>query len=516
MHKYEPVIGLEIHVQLKTESKMFCSCDNTGEDRPPNTTVCPVCLGHPGVLPVTNEKAVKWAIMAALALNCEINTKSHFDRKSYFYPDLPKGYQISQYALPFGKEGHVIIPIKNGKRRVRIERVHLEEDTGKLMHEEDGSASYVDYNRAGTPLLEVVTHPDIQTPAGAKDYLQELRLIMRYLGISDADMEKGQLRCDANISLRPNPEYFQDKADQSSIGLDPNKLYPKTEIKNLNSFKAVEHALAYEIKRQSALWDKDQAPTVQSTHGWDEKKGETLLQRTKEEQSDYRYFPEPDIPPIEFKPAFIEKIKSEMVELPYYKRDRFSKLFGLGEYDINILVNDKHLADFFEEVISELRAWLVALEQVEGSEEEIWEKHKKKLVKTVANWVISRLLKLLNEKNISAREATITPENFAELITLVHDRKLNNQTATVVLEKMFTTGKDPSDIIEDEDLGQLSDEKGLEEIIDKVINENDKVAQEYKGGKAPALKFLIGQVMKQANGRVDVQEVTKLLTIKLS
>lgn len=516
MEKYEPVIGLEIHVQLKTESKMFCTCDNTGEVQPPNTTVCPVCLGHPGVLPTTNQKAVEWAVLAALALNCEINTKSHFDRKSYFYPDLPKGYQISQYALPFGKEGHVIIPIKGGKRRVRIERVHLEEDTGKLMHEEDGSASYVDYNRAGTPLLEVVTHPDIQTPAGAKDFLQELRLIMRYLGISDADMEKGQLRCDANISLRPNPEYFQDKADQSSIGLDPKKLYPKIEIKNLNSFKGVERALAYEIKRQSDLWDKDQAPTVQSTHGWDEKKGETVLQRIKEEQSDYRYFPEPDIPPIEFEPPFIEKIKSWMVELPYDKRERFSKLFGMGEYDINILINDKHLADFFEEVISELKAWLVALEQVEGSEEEIWEKHKKKLVKTVANWVISRLLKLLNENNVSAREAPITPENFAELITLVHDRKLNNRTATVVLEKMFTTGKDPSDIMEDEDLGQLSDEKGLEEIVDTVIKENDKVVQEFKGGKEPALKFLIGQVMKQAKGRADAQEVAKLLMVKLS
>lgn len=515
MKKYEPVIGLEIHVQLKTESKMFCSCDNRGENEPPNTTICPICLGHPGVLPVINKKAVQWSVMAALALDCKINKKSHFDRKSYFYPDLPKGYQISQYSAPFGHDGHLIIGLEKRKRHVRIERVHLEEDTGKLLHEEDKSASYVDYNRAGTPLLEIVTRPDIQTPEGAKIFLQELRLVMRYLDISDADMEKGHLRCDANISLRPNPEYFIDKAKEAGIGLDPKKLYPKTEIKNLNSFRSVERALEYEIKRQAELWDKDQAPTFLSTRGWDEKKGVTVEQRVKEEQHDYRYFPEPDLPPLEFGKKFIDEIKQEMKELPYTKRKRFAEYFGLGNYDINILVADKFLADFFEEVVTELKAWLITLEEVEGSEQEIWEKHKKKLVKTVANWVISRLLSLLNKDNVSIKEAKITPENFAELITLIYQRKVTKQVAVQILEKMFLTGKDPSNIIEEEDLGQLTETEDLEQVVTEVISSNQKVVEQYKAGKTASLQFLIGQVMKQTKGRAEAQKVKELLTFRL-
>lgn len=515
MQKYEPVIGLEIHVQLKTKSKMFCSCDNTGEDKPPNTTICPICTGHPGVLPVANETAIKWAVMAALALSCEINKHTHFDRKSYFYPDLPKGYQISQYAAPFGRDGHLIIESVAGKRRVRIERVHLEEDTGKLMHEEDKSASYVDYNRSGSPLLEIVTRPDLQTPEGAKEFLQELRLIIRYLGISDADMEKGHLRCDANISLRPNPEYFQDKADQAGIGMDPNKLYPKTEIKNLNSFRSVERSLAYEINRQTMLWDKDQAPDKQSTHGWDEKKGVTVLQRVKEEQHDYRYFPEPDLPPFELSDSFIDDIKIEMVELPYKKRKRLQEQLSLSVYDANILVNSKPLADFFEQVVSELRAWLITLEAEEGTEDEIWDRNRKKIVKVAANWVISRLLSLLNEHKVTIDKAKITPENFAELVTLVYNRRLNNQTATVVLSKMFATNRDPSNIMEEEDLSQLSNDTDLEKIIDDVIDSNESVVSEYKGGKEPALQFLVGQAMKQTKGRADAKVVTELLTTKL-
>jgi len=515
MKKYEPVIGLEIHVQLKTKSKMFCTCDNSGENKPPNTTICPVCLGHPGVLPVINKKAVQWSVMAALALNCKINRKSHFDRKSYFYPDLPKGYQISQYSAPFGHDGYLIMDTKDRKRRVRIERVHLEEDTGKLLHEEDKSASYVDYNRAGTPLLEIVTRPDIQKPQGAKIFLQELRLVIRYLDISDADMEKGHLRCDANVSLRPNPEYFLPDASQAGIGLDSKKLYPKTEIKNLNSFRAVERALEYEIKRQTELWDKDKAPTLLSTRGWDEKKGVTVEQRIKEEQHDYRYFPEPDLPSLEFNKKFIDEIKLEMKELPYTKRKRFAEYFGLGNYDIDILVADKFLADFFEEAVTELKAWLVTLEEVEGSEEEIWEKHKKKLVKTVANWIISRLLSLLNTKNIRIKEAKITPENFAELITLIYQHKVTKQIAVQILERMFLTGKDPSNIMDEEDLGQMAEKEDLEGIIEKVINSNQKVVEQYKGGKTASLQFLIGQVMKKSKGRADVQKVKELLMFKL-
>ncbi len=515
MNKYEPVIGLEIHVQLATKSKMFCSCDNTGEDKPPNTTICPVCSGHPGVLPVANETAIRWTVKAALALNCEINQDTHFDRKSYFYPDLPKGYQISQYGAPFGHDGHLIIESSAGKRRVRIERVHLEEDTGKLMHEEDKSASYVDYNRSGSPLMEVVTQPDLQTPEGAKEFLQELRLIMRYLGISDADMEKGHLRCDANISLRPNPEYFQEAADQTGIGMDSNILYPKTEIKNLNSFKSVERALAYEIKRQTKLWDEDKAPDKQSTHGWDEKKGKTVLQRVKEEQHDYRYFPEPDLPPFQLSDSFLDEVKMETVELPYKKRKRLQEQLSLSAYDANILVNSKPLADFFEQVVSELRAWLITLEEEEGTKDEIWDRNKKKIVKIAANWVISRLLSLLNENKVTIDKARITPENFAELVILVYERRLNNQTAVVVLSKMFATNRDPSNIMEEEDLGQLGDDDDLEKVIDDVISSNEKVVDEYKGGKETALKFLIGQAMKQTKGRADAQTVTELLTIKL-
>ena len=515
MNKYEVVIGLEIHVQLKTKSKMFCSCDNTGENQPANTTVCPVCLGHPGILPTTNEQAVKWAIMASLALHCEINLHSHFDRKSYFYPDLPKGYQISQFDEPFGHDGHLLIKSSAGKRRVRIERAHLEEDTGKLMHEDDNSASYVDYNRAGTPLLEVVTRPDLQSPQGAKMFLQEVRLVMRYLGISDADMEKGQLRCDANISLRPNPEHFQDKTKQANIGLDPNKLYPKTEIKNLNSFKSVEKALEYEINRQTKLWDKNEAPTLQSTRGWDEKKNETVLQRIKEEEHDYRFFPEPDIPPFHFTKKYVDDIKVGISEMPFNKRKRFQDQFKLSEYDTNILVADKELANYFEKVISELRAWILVKDTEDGTEEDIWEKNKKKLVKSVANWIISRLLSLLNDDNKKIVDINITPENFAELLKLVFEKRLNNQTGVLVLNKMFKDGGDPSDIMENENLGQLASDDSLNEIIDKVISDNKNVVDDYKSGKENAVKFLVGQVMKETKGRADANEVLEVLIHKL-
>ncbi|MEA1979866.1 MAG: Asp-tRNA(Asn)/Glu-tRNA(Gln) amidotransferase subunit GatB [candidate division Zixibacteria bacterium] len=515
MNKYETVIGLEIHVQLKTKSKMFCACDNTGEDKPANTTVCPICLGHPGILPTTNEQAVKWSIMASLALNCGINMHSHFDRKSYYYPDLPKGYQISQFDEPFGHDGHLIIKSSAGKRRVRIERAHLEEDTGKLMHEEDKSASYVDYNRAGTPLLEVVTRPDLQSPQGSKEFLQELRLIMRYLGISDANMEKGQLRCDANISLRPNPEYNSEKELEKSVGLDAAKLYPKTEIKNLNSFKSVEKALEYEITRQTELWEKGEAPTLQSTRGWDEKKNETVLQRVKEEQHDYRYFPEPDIPPFNFSKKYVDDIKVSLSEMPYKKRQRFQDEFKLSEYDSNILVADKDLANYFEKVISELQGWIITTDQIDGTNEEIWDNNKKKLVKSAANWIISRLLNFVNSKNLKIKDLKISPENFAELLKLVFDKRLNNQTGVLVLNKMFSDGGDPSDIMESEDLGKIASDDNLEDTIDQAIKNNKKVVEDYESGKENAIKFLVGQVMKDTKGRADANDVLDILISKL-
>ncbi len=507
--KYDTVIGLEIHVQLKTKSKMFCACDNSGEFQLPNTTICPVCTGQPGVLPVANAQAIKWAVMAALALNCQINRESHFDRKSYFYPDLPKGYQISQFDKPFGHDGHLVISTALGRRRVRLERVHLEEDTGKLMHDPKQSSSYVDYNRAGTPLLEIVTKPDIQTPQEAKIFLQELRLIMRYLGVSDADMEKGQLRCDANVSLRPNPEYFLDEA------VEKGKLYPKTEVKNLNSFKAVERALEYEIKRQTELWEAGQAPSTQSTRGWDDKKGMTVEQRTKERQHDYRYFPEPDLPPVVFTESEIEKIKSEIVESPAEKSERFKLQFGLNAYDASLLVNDKKLGHFFEEVVSELRAWLIASGEMEGTEEEIWEKKKNKLVKLVANWLINRLLGLLPDKNFSTSELKITPENFAELMILIYQRRVNQQIALIILKKMVASGGDPSDIMTEDDLGLTFVDYDLQKIITEVIHNNPTIVDQYKAGKTAVLQFLIGQVMKATKGKAEPEQVKDLLVHRL-
>lgn len=516
MNKYEPVIGLEIHVQLRTKSKMFCRCDNTGENQPPNTTICPVCTGHPGVLPSPNGQAIECAVLAAMSLGCEINTTSHFDRKSYFYPDLPKGYQISQYALPFGHDGHVVFFTDHGKRRIRIERVHLEEDTGKLLHEADKSASYVDYNRAGTPLMEIVTRPDLTTPAEARLFLQELRLVMRYLGVSDADMEKGHLRCDANISLRPNPEYFQERAGETAgIGLDPGKLYPKTEIKNLNSFKAVERALAYEIKRQMALWDEDKAPRTQSTRGWDDKKGVTVLQREKEEQHDYRYFPEPDLPPVALSAAELKNITLKKVELPSDKRERFMEQWSLSGYDASILVSDKALADYFEAVIAELSSWIMSSGTAEETEEEIWERHKAKLVKQTANWVISRLLQLVNDSGKRFDDLPITAENFAELMTLLFQRRLNNQTAMVVLKKMYATGGDPSDIMDTDDLGKGQGVDDVGAIVETVLAKHPQIVEQFKAGKTAVVQFLIGQVMKESKGKADVNDVKETLLHKL-
>jgi len=335
------------------------------------------------------------------------------------------------------------------------------------------------------------------------------------LDISDADMEKGHLRCDANISLRPNPEFFIKKAEEGAIGFDSNKLYPKTEIKNLNSFKSVEKALEYEIKRQTELWEKDDAPTTQSTRGWDEKNNKTVLQRVKEEQSDYRYFPEPDIPPIVFTDNEINKLRLNVGELPYSKRQRFNEEYGLGEYDANILVENKSRSEYFENVITELRSWMITNSELEGTEEEIWNKNKKTLVKSAANWIISRLLNLINNDNKTIKDIKITPENFAELMKLLFDRRLNNQTALAILNIMYETGGDPSDIMESEDLSSLSNDDNLEQIIENAIKNNPKVVEDFKSGKINAIKFLVGQVMKETKGRVDANEVNNILLTKL-
>jgi len=495
----ETIIGLEIHLQLKTKSKMFCSCSNEGENEPANTTICPICTGQPGTLPALNKEAVNLGLLLALGLNFKINKESYFERKNYFYPDLPKGYQISQYEKPLAAKGYLIIKIEGQEKRINLERLHLEEDAAKNFH--DGANTLVDFNRCGTPLSEIVTKPDIKSPKEAKLFLQELRLVARYLGVSSADMEKGHLRCDANISLRP-------KGD--------NKLYPKTEIKNLNSFRSVERALEYEIKRQTELWEKNSPPEEQSTRGWDEAKGLTTEQRTKEESSDYRYFPEPDLAPLIISSGDLTRVKSHLVELPADKRKRFIKEYDLNIVDANLLVEDKQVANYFENVTSELKSWLSSLEEQEGTAEEIWLQSRKKAVKLVFGWLTSELFKLMNTDNQKITEIKITPENFAEFITIIYQNKVNSSAAQVLLKQMYETGGDPSQIIEEKDLRQVDDSGELSEVIEKIIKEHPEEVRQYQAGKTPLMKYFIGLVMKETKGKANPKKTEELLIQKLS
>ncbi len=509
--KISPIIGLEIHVQLKTKSKMFCSCDNSGEEKPANTTVCPICMGHPGVLPVINRQAIEWSIISALAINCRIPKISKFDRKSYFYPDLPKAYQISQYDKPIGEKGYLIIEAPSGRRRIGITRLHLEEDAAKNFHSADGKNTLVDYNRSSTPLMEIVTEPDIRSPQEAKIFVQELRLIMRYLGVSEADMEKGHLRCDANISM----------TDQAGEAIDLKKLHPKTEIKNINSFRSVERALEYEIKRQTQLWQEGNPPNKQTTRGWNENKGITEEQRTKEEASDYRYFPDPDLPPLNFNPnqangVNVEKIKNSMPELPQAKRQRFKDEYELSAENAKILTDDKNMAEFFEKAMSELRAWLISLGEIEGTNQEAWQKGKGKLSKLTADWLTNKLLAIIYKDGKDIVETiNITPENFAEFITIIYQNKINSSIAQMLLEKMYLTGKDPSDIMDEEDLSKGTDENELKKIIEQIIERNPKQVEQYKAGKETLIQFFIGQIMKVTKGKANPQESKKILIHKL-
>src|SRR3989339_991148 len=375
--EYDVIIGLEIHAELKTKSKMFCACDNDAEGKKPNTTVCPICLAHPGTLPSPNKQAIEWTILTGLALNCKINRTSKFDRKNYFYPDLPKGYQISQYDLPFCYDGGLDI---DGET-VAITRIHLEEDTGKLTHPDGKNYSLVDFNRAGTPLMEMVTEPVIREAATAKKFCQTFQRILRYLGLSDADMEKGQMRCEANVSLQVKGGWKYENGQILAKG--ENKLNPKVEVKNINSFKAVEKAINYEIRRQTEALDLEE-PLESETRGWDENRGITIRQRTKESSADYRYFPEPDIPPIAISSAQIDKIRSHLIELPPAKKIRFIEQYDLDPESAEILVADKSLVDYAERVISELREWI-------GSTGDNWERQKKKLAKAASNWLSGEL-----------------------------------------------------------------------------------------------------------------------------
>jgi len=487
----ESVIGLEIHVQLKTKSKMFCSCSNTGENEDPNTTVCPICLGHPGVLPVPNKQAIEWSVMSALALECEIPNHSKFDRKHYFYPDLPKAYQISQFDEPIGINGHL--------NNIRLHRLHLEEDAAKLIHDKKGQ-SFVDYNRGGTPLMEIVTEADIRSSEEAGEFLRELRLIMRYLQVSDADMEKGHLRCDANVSLRP---------------VGDKKLYPKTEVKNLNSFKAVEKALSYEINRQTKYWEKEgKAPEEQGTRGWNEDEGKTEEQRSKEGSADYRYFPEPDIPELDMDKKWVHRIQGTIPELPHDLQERFVRDYGFKKEDAKIFSSDRELAEFTEQVISELRAHLLS-EDADATEEEISEKGKKKLAKLVSSWILTNLLGLVRASDLLVSEIKITAENMAELIAMHHTGKVNKTNAQTILKEMFKTGSDPSDILQEKDLAQMEDDGSLDEIIDNVINSNSDQVEQYKSGKETVINYLVGQAMKDSKGKADAGAVLEILKDKL-
>src|SRR6056297_100915 len=508
--KLETIIGLEFHIQLKTGTKMFCSCLNTLKNKKPNENVCPVCLRHPGTLPVINQEAVNMAIKAGLALNCEINNFTKFDRKNYFYPDLPKGYQISQYDKPIAENGWLVINNKAADglagrldkeehlTRIGILRLHMEEDSAKSTHFKD--KTLIDYNRSGAPLIEIVTKPHFTTPNEAKVFAEEMQLIMRHLEVSDANMELGQLRCDANISLRPKGE---------------TKLYAKTEIKNINSFKALEKALHHEIKRQTVLWTTGQVPTKEQTRGWDENKQETVAQRTKEQDHDYRYFPEPDIPPLTFTKQEIKNHQAYLTELPQDKRRRFMDMYELKGPDAKLLSADKELSFYFEQIISELKNWLQALESVEGTEEEIWFKHKKKLVKLVSNWLINKFIPLLTENNLQLNQNKISAENFAEFLTLIYQNKINSANAQLLLKQMLLTGGDPSHIMDEEDLGQINSEEGLDKVIEQVITENPDQVKEYQAGKEAVLKYFVGMVMKKTKGKADPQKAEEVLKQKI-
>ena len=488
MAKYIATIGMEVHVELKTKSKMFCDSKNgLGLEREPNVNICPVCTGQPGTLPVPNVQAIEFVQMAGLALGCELRLESKFDRKNYFYPDLPKGYQISQYDQPFCENGKLKI---NGKE-IGITRIHLEEDTGKLVHPKGVDYTLVDFNRAGVPLMELVTEPDIETGEEARLFCQKLQQICRYLEISDADMEKGMMRCEANVSL------YREGEDKLSG--------TKVEVKNINSFKFVEKAIAYEIERQTEVLEKGEK-VAQETRGWDANRGETVSQRVKESAHDYRYFPEPDIPPMKFTSEYVEGLKKKLPELPNAKATRFEKEYGLPMDDILVITATRDLAEYFENVVSEL------LEKIEAGEVKA---EKAKALKLAANYVITELRKHLSEHGHGVADLKITPENYAELIGIVADGKINSTAAQTVLLEMYKTGGDPSQIIEEKNLAQM-DGEAMEKIVDKVLSDNEASVNDYKAGKDNALKFLMGQVMKETGGKANPSAAMESIKKKIT
>jgi len=475
---YETVIGLEVHVELKTRSKIFC--DSTTEfGGEPNTHLCPVCLGLPGVLPVVNKRVVEYAIRAALALNCQIAGFTKFDRKNYYYPDMPKNYQISQYDLPIARHGYLDIEVNNEVRRIGITRLHMEEDTGKLVHQGTITStpySLVDYNRAGVPLVEIVSEPDLRSPEEARAFMEKLKTIIQYTGVSDCKMEEGSLRCDANISLRP--------AGSGQLGT-------KTEIKNLNSFKALYRALSYEVERQTGILSKG-GRILQETRTWDEEKGVTLPLRSKEYAHDYRYFPDPDLVPLVIDPEWVEDIRNSLPELPDARRERYMQEYGLPAYDAGILTSTKELADFFESCLSAYPN-----------------------PKAVSNWVMGELSRLLNASGMDITACKIKPSQLGSLLQLIDEGTISGKIAKTVFEEMFASGKDPGDIIEEKGLVQISDVNTLMTVVAEVLASNPKSVEDFRSGRERALGFLVGQVMKATRGKANPEMVNRLLKEKL-
>ncbi|OED34937.1 aspartyl/glutamyl-tRNA amidotransferase subunit B [PVC group bacterium (ex Bugula neritina AB1)] len=475
--EYVTVIGLEVHSQLKTNAKMFCGCKNSfGES--PNTMICPVCLGLPGALPSLNKKVIEYAVMAGSALNCTIAKESKMDRKNYFYPDIPKAFQISQFDQPLCEGGHLMIETPNGQKRLGITRIHIEEDAGKLIHMEGSDQSVVDYNRSGIPLIEIVSEPDMRSADEAYAYLTNLKAILEYIEVSDCNMQEGSLRCDANISIMPK--------GSSTFGT-------KTEIKNMNSFKGIHKAITYEVARQKKVLESGKTVS-QETRLWDANQEKTFLMRSKEDAHDYRYFPEPDLPVIDFiTSSYVEKIKNDLPELPKDRRKRFVEKHGLPEYDANVLTSQKVLADYFEQCL---------------------EKYPEP--KLVSNWVMGSLLKELNDNHLTADQSKVSPEALVELIKYVQNQTISHQNAKVVFETMFKEGKDAEQVIEEKGLKQISDTGELETVIQEILSQNAKSVESFKSGNQKAIGFLLGQVMYKTKGKANPKVVREILLKHLS
>ena len=485
--KYETVIGLEVHSQLLTTSKMFCPCGSDYQDSEPNTRVCPVCMGMPGVLPVVNKKAVDLVIKTGLALNCSISPETKFDRKNYPYPDLMKGYQISQFDIPIALSGNLAIQVGDAEeRQIGITRVHLEEDVAKLIHRKEpygDSYSLLDINRAGVPLMEIVSEPDMRSPEEANEYLTNLHSIIRFVETSTANMEEGSFRCDANISIRP-------------VGSE--ELGAKVEIKNVNSFRSVFRALKHEETRQRKLLESGQT-IEQETRGWSDERGTTLSQRTKEYAADFRYFPEPDLPPILISRDWVKKIQTQIPELPSAKKERYIEVLGLSEYDASVMIADKEATVLFE-------TSLPFLSQSMNSKE---------AAKTVANWINVDLNRMKNEHKSSWNEIKIEPEELAKLVLLVDAGKISNSMAKAVFDEMFINGGDPNKISEDKGLSQINDTESIQNVVSEILLENPSAVEDYLDGKDSAVRFLVGQVMKKTKGQANPQVASEMVTAEL-